>query len=99
MKITTAITAFSCLFASIAKPQAPSPVTVYTTAQNTGNRLTQTGVLEFRDFGQPLETQVCAFVDPSHSFQTMLGIDLSTFRLLQFTPVNQVANGHLNSRI
>lgn len=74
IKLTTAITAFSCLFATIARPQAPSPVTVYTTAQNTDNRLTQTGVLEFKDFGQPLETQVCVFVDPSHSFQTMLGI-------------------------
>src|SRR2546425_195213 len=49
-------------------------VTVYTTAQNTDYRITQTETLEFKDFGQPLETQVCVFVDPTHTFQTLLGI-------------------------
>jgi glucosylceramidase len=47
---------------------------VYTTALNTENRLTQTATLTFSDFGQPKETQPCVFVDPSHTFQTMLGI-------------------------
>ncbi|MBA9077544.1 glycoside hydrolase family 30 protein [Rufibacter quisquiliarum] len=49
-------------------------VTVYTTAQNTDHRLTQTETLQFKDFGQPLETQVCVFVDPAKTFQTMVGI-------------------------
>src|ERR1017187_8613103 len=50
-------------------------LTVYTTAQNTNYRLTKTdSSLQFADFGQPLETQVCVFVDPTHSFQTILGI-------------------------
>jgi glucosylceramidase len=50
-------------------------VTVYTTAQNTEYRITKTADnLQFSDFGQPLETQVCVFVDPTHSFQTLLGI-------------------------
>jgi glucosylceramidase len=52
---------------------AQNQVTVYTTAQNTEYRLTQTDNLTFSDFGQPKETQVCIFVDPTHSFQTVLG--------------------------
>lgn len=50
-------------------------VTVYTTAKNTDYRISKTDSgLKFSDFGQPLETQVCVFVDPTHSFQTILGI-------------------------
>jgi glucosylceramidase len=50
-------------------------LTVYTTAQNTNYRLTKTdSSLQFTNFGQPAETQVCVFVDPTHSFQTILGI-------------------------
>ncbi|WP_210462929.1 glycoside hydrolase family 30 protein [Rufibacter roseolus] len=49
-------------------------VTVYTTAKDTEHRLSQTGTMRFQDFGQPLETQVCVFVDPSKTFQTMVGI-------------------------
>ncbi|MFL5788398.1 MAG: glycoside hydrolase family 30 protein [Flavisolibacter sp.] len=50
------------------------PVIVYTTAENTSYRLSATDTLHFTHFGQPLETQVCVFVDPNHTFQTMLGI-------------------------
>lgn len=49
-------------------------VTVYTTADKTDWRLTPTDTLKFTDMGQPLETEVCIFVDPSHTFQTMFGI-------------------------
>src|SRR5205814_1486603 len=49
-------------------------VTVYTTADSTGYRLTATGTLNFSDFDQPLETQPSIFIDPSHQFQTFLGI-------------------------
>jgi len=47
---------------------------VYTTAKDTNYRLTKTATLEFFDFGQPLESQVCVFVDPSKTFQTIIGI-------------------------
>lgn len=50
------------------------PVTVYTTAQDTAHRLTKTETLQFQEFGQPLETEVCVFVDPSKTFQTIVGI-------------------------
>lgn len=47
---------------------------VYATAANTELRLTPGQELAFQAVGQPLETQVCVFVDPNHTFQTMLGI-------------------------
>jgi len=49
-------------------------VTVYTTAENTNYRLFKTGTQKFKNFEQPLETQICVFVDPNKTFQTFLGI-------------------------
>ncbi|HEV7892881.1 MAG TPA: glycoside hydrolase family 30 protein [Pyrinomonadaceae bacterium] len=49
-------------------------VTVYTTAEKTGHRISPTDTLTFKQHGQPLETQVCVFVDPSRTYQTFLGI-------------------------
>jgi glucosylceramidase len=53
---------------------AAKPVVVYTTAENTGYRLTPTDTLTFKKMGQPFETQICVFVDPARSFQTFFGI-------------------------
>ena len=47
---------------------------VYTTAEKTGLRLSETGSYVFLPFDQPLETEVAIFVNPLHSFQTFLGI-------------------------
>lgn len=47
---------------------------VYTTAQNTVDRLTKTATIAFQDASQPPETQPFIFVDPSKKFQTILGI-------------------------
>jgi glucosylceramidase len=47
---------------------------VYTTAQGTNQRLAAGAALSFAPSAQPLETQVCVFVDPGHSFQTLVGI-------------------------
>jgi len=49
-------------------------VTVYTTAANTDLRLKQTSQESFKSFGQPLESQVCVFVDPTKTFQDFIGI-------------------------
>ncbi len=49
-------------------------VIVYTTAEKTDYKLTPTDTLSFENFDQPLETQPSIFVDPSHSFQTFIGI-------------------------
>jgi glucosylceramidase len=64
------------------RPPAPSKpfsaegrtVVVYTTAQNSAHKLSATDTLTFKHLGQPLETQVCVFVDPSKTYQTHLGI-------------------------
>ncbi|HKE55537.1 MAG TPA: glycoside hydrolase family 30 beta sandwich domain-containing protein [Pyrinomonadaceae bacterium] len=53
---------------------AAKEVTVYTTADNSKYRLSQTDKLPFKSMGQPLETQICVFVDPGRTFQTILGI-------------------------
>jgi glucosylceramidase len=50
-------------------------VTVYTSANSTDLRLTKTNTnLQFKDLKQPLETQVCVFVNPAKTFQTYLGL-------------------------
>jgi glucosylceramidase len=49
-------------------------VSVYTTAEKTGYRISATDTPTFKQHGQPLETQVCVFVDPSRTYQTFLGI-------------------------
>ena len=69
-------------------------VTVYTTADGTSLRLTKTDNLQFTDLKQPLETQLCVFVNPSKSFQTFLGIggaitDASAAVFAKLTKENQ----------
>ncbi|HEY6802858.1 MAG TPA: glycoside hydrolase family 30 beta sandwich domain-containing protein [Pyrinomonadaceae bacterium] len=60
--------------------ESPQPVTlaqqakVFTTAENTQHRLAATDTVEFKQMGQPLETQICVFVDPTKTFQSILGI-------------------------
>lgn len=49
-------------------------ITVYTTAKDTELRLSPTDKLAFKPFGQPLESQICVFVDPSKTFQSFIGI-------------------------
>src|SRR5436190_21056623 len=49
-------------------------VKVYTTAANSSHRLSATDALSFKPMGQPLETQICVFVDPSRTFQSFIGI-------------------------
>ncbi len=49
-------------------------VIVYTTADKTELRLTTTDTLQFKPMGQPLETQVCVFVNPLKEFQSFVGI-------------------------
>ena len=53
---------------------AEKELKVYTTAENTDQRLSATGAVKFKPMAQPLETQICVFVDPAKTFQTVLGI-------------------------
>ncbi len=47
---------------------------IYTTADQSDLRLSENGSLTFKDLNQPLETQICIFVDPDKRFQSFLGI-------------------------
>ena len=59
---------------SLPLPSAQKTVNVYTTANNTDLRISPTDKLSFKSVGQPKETQICVFVDPTKQFQTFLGI-------------------------
>jgi len=49
-------------------------VLVYITANNSNYRLSLTDTLSFESYDQPVETDICIFVDTAHSFQTFLAI-------------------------
>lgn len=49
-------------------------VTVYTTAKDSNLRISPTDTLTFKQLKQPLETQICVFVDSTKTYQTFLGI-------------------------
>ena len=49
-------------------------VAVYTTAANSDYRITATDTLGFKPLAQPVESQICVFVEPTKTFQTFLGI-------------------------
>jgi glucosylceramidase len=51
-----------------------SIIQVFTTAKETNDRLAPSKPAEFKSAGQPFETQICVFVDPTKTFQTFLGI-------------------------
>lgn len=68
----------SIAHAQVAKPASFSAtgkkVTVYTTAEKSELKLSANGSVEFKYMGQPVETQVCVFVDPDKTFQSFIGI-------------------------
>ena len=49
-------------------------VIVYTTADSSNYRLSATDTVSFKKMGQPLETQICVFVDPGKQYQSFFGI-------------------------
>ena len=67
---------FSCLFIGIAQlgMAQNNKVTVYTTALNSSLKLTQQATVDFKEMKQPLESQICVFVDPNKKFQTYMGV-------------------------
>lgn len=73
MKIPSAILTITGLFITQLLIAQPKNVTVITTAEKTDLKLSKTAVVEFKNMSQPLETQICVFVDPSKTFQTYLG--------------------------
>lgn len=49
-------------------------VTVYTSADSTNLRLSQTDKIGFKQLAQPIESEISVFVDPAKTAQTFLGI-------------------------
>jgi glucosylceramidase len=49
-------------------------ITIYSSVENTTNRISQTGTVLFETTGQPYENQICVFVNPNKTFQTFIGI-------------------------
>lgn len=80
---------------SIVFAQANSKkATIYTTAENTTMRLAKTGEAVFSASKQPLETEICVFVEPKKTFQSLLGIggaitDASSEIFSQLSPAQQ----------
>jgi glucosylceramidase len=69
-------------------------VIVYTTADSSIYRLTVTDTLLFADYDSALESQPMIFVDPSHTFQTFMGIggaltDAAAENFARLTPGKQ----------
>jgi glucosylceramidase len=69
-------------------------VAVYTSADSTNFRLTKTDELQFKELRQPLETQICVFVNPDKTYQTFVGIggaitDASAEVFAKLTPEKQ----------
>ena len=82
-KITTSVLVLTSFFAFAqqkSKSQAQSfstkdkTIQVYTTAENTQNRLSSTASFKFEAGNQPVETEISVFVEPDITFQKFMGI-------------------------
>src|SRR5947207_15711002 len=80
-------------------------VTIYTTAAKTDYRISRTDSLSFKPVGQPKETQICVFVDPSRQFQTFLGIggaltdaSAETFAKLPTAKQREILNAYYDEK-
>jgi glucosylceramidase len=100
---------------SLAVPNRPSPaaepfstaakeVAVYTTAERSNHRISATDKIAFKHVGQPLETQICVFVDPARTFQTIVGIGgaitdaaAETFAKLPAAKQLEILNGYFDA--
>ncbi len=75
-----AVAIFSFLAISVMAQQNKNTVqkvraiNVYTTADNTNLRLTNTNTLSFSASEQPVESEISVFVSPNKKFQTFMGI-------------------------
>jgi glucosylceramidase len=76
MKITLLFLLLLCSSAACCaqEPSRHDRVIVYTTAEHTEYRLARTDEKQFVPAGQPVEADVCVFVNPGKTFQVLLGI-------------------------
>lgn len=65
-----------CVHAQTNKTNTWKPASVgkiYTTAQSNSQYLQSKNAAAFTSMAQPLETDVCIFIDPAHQFQSLIG--------------------------
>jgi glucosylceramidase len=85
MKKNSLVIVFLCFSLSVFSQQksqkqhikyttANKEIQVYTTAENTQNRLSSTASLKFETSKQPVETEIAVFVEPDITFQNFMGI-------------------------
>jgi glucosylceramidase len=78
MKMGTATVVATIIFGTgaiiSAAENSDKPISVYLTAKGTGQFLARTADLSFVAMPQPAEQEPCIFVDPTKTFQTLLGI-------------------------
>ncbi|HSC52056.1 MAG TPA: glycoside hydrolase family 30 protein [Phnomibacter sp.] len=72
-KCLAVIAATTCMLVTQAQ-QVYKAVNVYATTKATNDRIKFKGSYPLTNFGQPLETQPCVFIDPQHKFQTFIGV-------------------------
>ncbi len=60
--------------AKVPRLSNPTSITVYTTAEGTDLRIKETATLNFKECGQPFETEPFVYVDPYKTFQSLVGI-------------------------
>ncbi|MEW6129029.1 MAG: glycoside hydrolase family 30 protein [Acidobacteriota bacterium] len=84
---------------------AGKKVTVYSTAEKTAERIKAIDTLTFTSLAQPLETQVCVFIDPAKTFQTFLGIGAAmtdasaeTFAKMPATKQQEIVNAYFDTK-
>lgn len=81
-KIVSVLFAFTTIVAFSQKKTASvksystkdKSIVVFTTADSTNLKLSKTNELKFSELKQPIETQICVFVNPDKKFQTFFGI-------------------------
>lgn len=65
---------YSCKKESTGFSLQNQSVKVYTTSKDSANKMNLAQELNFKELKQPLETQICIFVEPDIKYQTYMGI-------------------------
>jgi glucosylceramidase len=72
--IISIINMYSCKKVSTGFSLQNQKVKIYTTSKDSASKLNLTQEINFKELKQPLETQVCIFVEPDIKYQTFMGI-------------------------
>ncbi|OYU94649.1 MAG: glycosyl hydrolase [Bacteroidetes bacterium B1(2017)] len=74
IKIKPLLIASLILWSNLLLAQTATQAIIYTTAKGSSYKLSPSDTLSFKESKQPLETQICLFIDNTKTFQEMQGI-------------------------